>query len=113
MRRNEVRAVRELEPGTLVRLPEEMGRQVGYAEGGGSTRVLLPGHNRLDACDMPEAALIEVVAAPRELAHAYLRGGLGRVDRRWKRRERRGPAPSGPAEKRDPGEISPESGEAA
>jgi hypothetical protein len=97
VRRNGIRALRDLEAGTLVRLPDEIGRLVGYAEGGGSARVLVPAHNRLDAFELPAAALVEVIATPRELAASYLRGTLAAIDRRWRRRAR----PRGPEGRRD------------
>lgn len=89
------RHVRDLAAGTLVLLPSELGRFAGYAEGEGSTRVMVPGHKSLDAYDLPPLALVEVIAEPHELANAYLRGELSRVDRRWRgsRRVRR-PAPA-------------------
>ncbi|MDP9481344.1 MAG: hypothetical protein M3R38_37715 [Actinomycetota bacterium] len=80
----DVRHLRDLHTGTVVLLPEELGRLAGYAEGQGSTEVLVPGHKILEAVSLPPLALVEVVAYPQELAHAYLKGDLARVDRRWR-----------------------------
>ncbi len=79
-----MRHVSVLSSGTVVLLPEELGRAAGYAEGGGSTKVLVPGHKSLEAVTLPPLALVEVVAYPGELANAYLKGDLARVDRRWR-----------------------------
>ncbi len=80
----DARHASDLPSGTVVLLPEELGRGAGYAEGGGSTKVLVPGHKSLEAFPLPPLALIEVVAYPQELANAYLKGDLARVDRRWR-----------------------------
>ncbi len=93
----DVRHVSVLSSGTVVLLPEELGRAAGYAEGGGSTKVLVPGHKSLEAVTLPPLALVEVVAYPGELANAYLKGELARVDRRW-RSSRRGRTPAGAGE---------------
>lgn len=113
MRRNGIRALRRLPAGTLVRLPEELGRQTGYARGVGSTTVLVPGHHRLDGFDLPDLALVEVVATPSELADAYLRGDLGRVDRRWKRRRKTSGPDLAPRDEAEGTGTPPEEGEAA
>jgi hypothetical protein len=93
----DVRHLRDLHTGTVVLLPEELGRLAGYAEGQGSTEVLVPGHKILEAVSLPPLALVEVVAYPQELANAYLKGDLARVDRRW-RGSRRGRTRAGAGE---------------
>ena len=87
-RGRDLRALRDLSPGTLVLLPEEFDetKPAGYAEGGGSNTVLVPGHQSVHGVELPEPALVEVIATPYELAHAYLRSTLDRIDRRWRRR---------------------------
>lgn len=93
-----MRHVRDLAIGTVVLLPEELGRSTGYAEGGGSTSGLVPGHKNLAAVELAPLALVEVVAYPQELANAYLKGELARVDRRWRgaRKARAGGDPGAP-----------------
>ena len=51
--------------------------------------MLVPGHKSLEAVEMPPVALVEVVATPMELANAYLRGEMVRINRRWKKRRPR------------------------
>lgn len=71
-------------------LPRELdsAKPAGYAEGGGSTKVLVPGHHNVHGFELPERCLVEVIASPYELANAYLIGKLGRLDRRWRYRGR-------------------------
>ena len=122
MRRLPVKAVVDLAPGTLVLLPEEIGghSSAGYAKGDGSSMVLLPGYQSLHAVELPAPALVKVIANPRELANAYLRGRLGRLDRRWRpgsRSETRGKTSEGPKAEDDVDEdragASPDTGAAA
>lgn len=95
----DVRRLSNLSAGTVVLLPEELGRVAGYAEGPGSTTVMVPGNKSLDAVTLPPLALVEVVVYPQELANAYLKGELARVDRRWRgSREKKKDRPLGNSE---------------
>ena len=89
--RKELKPVHDLAAGTVVVLPEELDRAAGYVEGDGSSTVLVPGYNSLRGVELPECALVEVIVTPHELANAYLRGDLKRLDRRFGR-PRRGPS---------------------
>ena len=93
--RRHVRSLSDLPTGTVVLLTEELGRAAGYAEGGGSARVLVPGHNILEAAELPPPALVEVVAYPQELANAYLKGDLARMDGRWRSSRKKKDRPVG------------------
>lgn len=86
MRRMPLKPVVDLPPGMVVLLPEEIGGRsvAGYARGGGSSTVLVPGYGSLRGIELPAPALVKVIASPQELANAYLRGRLAGIDRRWK-----------------------------
>lgn len=83
-------AAKDVPPGTIVRLPEELaegGGLVGYKSFSDAemSYVMVPGAGSLSRIGVPKGAHLEVLATPGELANACLTGRLARISRRWKK----------------------------